>query len=68
MEEQKIEVRCPFMDMMREYFPLIPVVVPILFPIVPLICVVLYVGHIGASVRHIEEQLDEILTAVRRIS
>ncbi|MGC9319212.1 MAG: hypothetical protein ACP5KN_14360 [Armatimonadota bacterium] len=68
MDKQKIEVRCPFMDMMHEYFPLVPVLVPILFPILPLVCVVVYVAQIGASVRHIEEQLDEILTAIRRIS
>ncbi len=68
MQEQKIEVRCPFLDMMRDYFPLIPVVVPILFPIVPLLCMVVYVTRIAASARHIEQQLDEVLSALRRIS
>jgi len=65
--EERIEVRCPVIDMMREYFPLVPIIVPLMFPILPAVCLVMYIWRIGQSVRHIEEQLDEILAAVKRI-
>ncbi len=66
MDEQS-ESCCPTMDVVREWFPLVPLVFPILFPILPAVCLVMYIGRIGAGVRHIEEQLDEILSAVKRI-
>lgn len=67
MGDEKIEVRCPFMDMAREWFPLVPIVVPILFPIVPLICVTVSVMRIAAGVRRIQQQLDEMINVIRRL-
>ncbi len=58
---------CPMMDLMREHFPLVPLVVPILFPLLPMVCIIMYVGRIADAVGRIEETLDDILTAVKRI-
>jgi hypothetical protein len=53
-------------DIMREWFPLVPIVVPILFPILPMICLFVYIMRIGATVERIEDTLEEILVAVQR--
>ncbi|MGD9497905.1 MAG: hypothetical protein AB7Y46_16500 [Armatimonadota bacterium] len=67
MNEKQPQSCCPMMDLMREWFPLVPIVFPILFPLLPAICVLAYIWQIGQGVRHIEQQLDEILTAVKRV-
>jgi len=58
---------CPLMDLIRDYFPLVPLVVPILFPLLPMVCIIMYVGRIADAVGRIEETLDDIRAAVKRL-
>jgi hypothetical protein len=63
----KSEACCPMMEKMREYFPIVPLVFPLLFPILPMICLLMYLGRITNSLGRIERQLNDILDTVRRI-
>ncbi len=67
-EEATVEVRCPFIDMMRDYFPIVPFVIPLLPMLLVLGCLWMYLHRISASVERQEALLDEILNAVRRNS
>ncbi len=58
---------CPVIDLMRDYFPLVPLVVPILFPLLPMVCIIMYAARISDALGRIEETLDDIRAAVRRI-
>lgn len=65
--EEKPEVCCPMMAQMREHFPLVPLVFPLLFPILPVICALVYLCRTAAGVERIERRLTDILDTVRRI-
>lgn len=65
--EEKPEVCCPMMAQMRAHFPLVPLVFPLLFPILPMICALVYLCRTAAGVERIERRLTDILDTVRRI-
>jgi len=67
MEAEKIEVRCPFIDMVRDYFPIVPLIIPLL-PIAVLIgCLAWHLHRITASLERQEELLEQIIIDVRRL-
>jgi len=68
MDVEKIEVRCPFLEFVREYFPIIPFVVPLVPVLLLIACLWMYLHRISGSLERQEELLEEILTAVRRLS
>lgn len=67
MVEERNDSCCPMMDVVRDHFPVVPIVVPLLFPILPAICLIVYMNRIVTSLEQIEGQLSEILSTVRRI-
>ncbi len=67
MEAEKIEVRCPCMDMIREYFPIVPLIIP-LVPVLLLIgCLWWHLQRITSSLERQEKLLEQIITDVRRL-
>lgn len=68
MEEQKVQVRCPCMDLVEEYFPIIPFVIPLAPMLLIAACLWVYLGRITSSVERQESLLEEMLVDVRRRS
>jgi len=64
---EKSEACCPMMEKMREHFPIVPLVFPLLFPILPAICLLMYLARISESLERVERRLTDILDSVRRI-
>lgn len=64
---EKPEACCPMMEKMREYFPFVPLVFPLLFPLLPMLCVLIYLRRTADGVERIERRLTDILDTVRRI-
>jgi hypothetical protein len=54
-------VCCPGMQIVRDWFPLVPFVVPILFPLLPMLCIMMKLHKIASSLQRIESLLDETL-------
>ena len=46
-------------------FPLFPFVVPILFPLMPMLTIICEIAMVCKQLRHIEDQLDEITDVAR---
>jgi hypothetical protein len=68
MEEKEAEVRCPCMDMMDRYYPIIPFVIPLVPILLIIACGWIYMSRIAGSIERQESLLEEMLVDVRRRS
>ncbi|MFW5866844.1 MAG: hypothetical protein ACOCX2_03445 [Armatimonadota bacterium] len=68
MEEQEVEVRCPCMDMLEEYYPVIPFVIPLVPMLLIAACLWVFLSRITHSIERQEALLEEMLVDVRRRS
>ena len=68
MEDKEVTVNCPFIDMMKEYFPIVPFVVPLVPMLLIVCCLWMYLNRITGSLERQEKLLEQILTAVQRSS
>ncbi|MFO8082302.1 MAG: hypothetical protein R6V07_18630 [Armatimonadota bacterium] len=68
MEESEGQVRCPCMDLLEEYFPIIPLVFPLLPMLLIASCLWVYLRRITGSIERQEALLEEMLVDVRRRS
>lgn len=67
MSAENSEACCPVMARLREYFPIVPFVFPLLFPILPAICLLVYLRRTIDGIERIERRLADILAAMRRL-
>lgn len=66
MEDEEVTPRCPCIDMMEEYFPIVPFVIPLLPMLLVMTCLWMYLNRITTSVERQESLLEEILADVQR--
>jgi hypothetical protein len=68
MAENEVQVRCPCMNLLEEYFPIIPLVFPLLPMLLIASCLWVYLHRISGSIERQEALLGEMLVDVRRRS
>ena len=68
MEDTKIEVRCPFIDVIRDYFPIVPLVIPLLPMLLVATCLWMYLSRITRSLERQEALLKEMIVETQRRS
>jgi len=71
MEEQEVQevlIRCPCMDFVEEYWPVIPFVIPLVPMLLIAACMWVYLRRITGSIERQEALLEEMLVDVRRRS
>lgn len=67
MEDDRIEVRCPCMDALRDLFPIVPFIIPLLPLVLVIGCLAWHLHRIIASLERQEALLEEISIDVRRL-
>lgn len=67
-EVRDVEVRCPCADLIEEYYPIIPFVIPLVPMLLVAACLWVYLNRITGSIERQEALLEEMLVDVRRRS
>jgi len=65
--EEQPQSCCPMMDLVREHFPIVPLVVPILFPLLPMVCIIMYLARLTDALEQVEDGLEDIHNTVKRL-
>lgn len=68
MEKQEVQGRCRCMDLIDEYYPIVPFVIPLLPMLLIASCLWVYLKRITDSIERQEALLEEMLVDVRRRS